>query len=255
VIPIPCLKDNYAYLVVCDDTQMAGVVDPAEAGVVLRAVDIEGVTLRAVFNTHHHPDHVGGVPELVKAIPNLEVYGHRVDKNRIDGFTRGVEMGDVLSLGNLKIEVIHNPGHTTGGVTYLVEGCAFTGDTLFGGGCGRLFEGTPETLFHSLTKVLGRLPDTTQVFFGHEYTEQNLKFAAQLEPDNEWIHQRLKQVEDTRKRGGITTPSTLALEWATNPFMRCGNLEFIHRVQARDPTVEGRPEEVFTAIRKWKDRF
>src|SRR4051812_34855261 len=184
VVAVPCLKDNYAYLVI--DGANAAVVDPGEAAPVEAALAREGVKLVAVWATHHHADHVGGVPDLVAKHPNLEVIGHASDhaKARIPGQTRGVEDGDEVAMGSVHARVIHNPGHTLGAITFVTDdGSAFTGDTLFGAGCGRVFEGTPQMMHDSLQR-LAALPPDTKVYFGHEYTASNLKFAAAVEPDN-----------------------------------------------------------------------
>ena len=177
VVPVPCLKDNYAYLVI--DGDRAAVVDPGEAAPVLAAIARERVELAAIWLTHHHHDHVGGVGGL----PQVEVVAHELDRTRAPRVTRAVSDGDEVTLGVLHARIIHNPGHTTGAISYVVAGCVFTGDTLFGAGCGRLFEGTPAMMHASLAK-LAALPAETRVYFGHEYTAANLRFAAAAEPSN-----------------------------------------------------------------------
>lgn len=253
VIPIPCLKDNYAYLLVCDETGQAGVVDPSEAGPVELAAAKAGVALVAILNTHHHWDHTGGNKDLLAKHPGLKVYGHASDKGRIDGLTDGLSHGQEFTLGKLRIRGLHNPGHTTGGISYSVDGAVFTGDTLFAAGCGRLFEGTPEMMYESLCKVIGGLPRATRVYFGHEYTENNLRFAAMMEPDNAAIQARLARVHATRQEGGWTTPSTLEEEWATNPFMRGDSPAIQAKAKALDPSNDLSPAAVLGAVRKLKD--
>ena len=180
VVAVPCLKDNYAYLVI-DGADRAAVVDPGEAEPILAAIKRAGVEPRAIWATHHHMDHVGGVPGVVAAHPGIEVIGHASDKDRIAGITRTVEHGDEVTLGGLSARIIHNPGHTLGAISYVVDGCVFTGDTLFAAGCGRVFEGTAPMMYASL-HAIAALPADTRVYFGHEYTAANLKFAAAVEP-------------------------------------------------------------------------
>jgi hydroxyacylglutathione hydrolase len=255
VIPVPCLKDNYAYLLVCEDTGQAGVVDPSEAAPVEAAVAAAGVKLMAILNTHHHWDHTGGNKELVAKHPTLKVYGHASDKGRIDGLTDPLQHGQDFTLGKLRIRGLHNPGHTTGAISYAVGDAVFTGDTMFAGGCGRLFEGTPANMYASLCQVIGGLPRSTRVFFGHEYTENNLRFAASVEPDNAAVQAKLAKVRATRQTGGMTTPSTLEEEWATNPFMRSDSRTIQQNVKAVDPANDLSPVAVLGAVRKMKDKF
>ena len=255
VIPVPCLKDNYAYLLVCDETQQAGVVDPSEAAPVLQAVQAAGVKLVAILNTHHHWDHTGGNKGLLERQPGLAVYGHASDKGRIDGQTVFLNTGDRFRIGNLDVRALHNPGHTTGAVSYVAQDAVFTGDTMFAAGCGRLFEGTPQMMHESLCTVIGALPKETRVFFGHEYTEANLRFAAHVEPDNAAVQARLEAVRKLRAGGGFTTPSTLAEEWRTNPFMRSDSPTIRAAVKKADPANDLSPVSVLAVVRELKNRF
>lgn len=243
VVAVPCLKDNYAYLVI--DGDKAAVVDPGEAAPVEEALAREGVKLVAVWATHHHADHVGGVPDLVAKHPGLEVIGHASDhvKARIAGQTKGVEDGDVVGFGKVKAQIIHNPGHTLGAITFVTDdGCAFTGDTLFGAGCGRVFEGTPQMMHDSLTR-LAALPAETKVYFGHEYTASNLRFAAAVEPANAAQQARAASLP------AVSTPSTMGEELATNPFLRVSSPAVMASVKTSDPVA------TFAAIREWKNKF
>src|SRR5687767_5943231 len=210
VLSIPCLSDNYAYIVI--DGTYAAIVDPSVHAPVLEVIAREGLTPTAIWLTHHHWDHVGGVEGLVAEFPKLEVVAHKSDESRAPKVTRLVDEGDTVELGALRARIIHNPGHTLGAISYVVNGAVFTGDTLFGAGCGRVFEGTMEMMHESLTK-LAALPPETSVYFGHEYTAANLKFAAHVEPGNEAIKARAAAVQTP------STPSTIALERATNPFL------------------------------------
>lgn len=254
VIPIPCLKDNYAYLVICEKSGEAGIADPSEFAPVEAVIRKEGVTLTALLNTHHHWDHVGGNKDLVAAYPGLKVYGHRSDQGRIEGQNQFLDDGSRFKLGALDVRVLHNPGHTTGAITYVVEGCAFTGDTLFGAGCGRVFEGTMEMMHRSLNEVLAALPGETRVYFGHEYTENNLRFALSVEPGNAVMAKRMEDAKRTRASGQFTTPSTMDLEKRTNPFLRCGEAAIRNAARQAGHST-GSPAEVFGAIRTMKDKF
>jgi hydroxyacylglutathione hydrolase len=255
VVLVPCLQDNYAYLVICERTGQAAVVDPSEAGPVAEALAREGATLQAIWNTHHHWDHVGGNEQLVAAHPGIEVVGHRSDAARVPAVTHLVDEGDQVTVGDdITAQIIHNPGHTSGAISYHIAQSAvvFTGDTLFGAGCGRLFEGTPPVMYGSLMK-LAALPDDTQVYCGHEYTAANLAFAAAVEPDNADVAARAADVN--AKAGAPTVPSTMASECRTNPFLRAAVPAVARAARARQPDVGTDPAAVFGALRAWKDRF
>ncbi len=255
VIPIPCLKDNYAYLLICPDTREAAVVDPSEADPVRDAIRQHQVKLVAIFNTHHHWDHVGGNEALFAEFPELRVYGHASDQGRIPQQTEFLEEGGTVTFGNQSGTITHNPGHTTGAISYIIGDSVFTGDTLFAGGCGRLFEGTPEQMHRSLNKQIGSLPDSTRVWFGHEYTARNLEFALQVEPGNTTVRRKLAEVHTLRNAGRYTTPSTLRSERETNPFMRCSSPEIRERVLQEDPGNDLSEVAVLRVLRSLKDQF
>jgi len=245
IVSVPCLKDNFAYLVIDQDGRCA-VVDPGEAAPVEAALAREHVQLAAIWATHHHHDHVGGIGDLIAERSGIEVVIGTVDAPRTSHVTRKVHDGDEVVLGSLRARCIHNPGHTLGAISYVVDGCAFTGDTLFGAGCGRVFEGDAAMMHASLMR-LAALPPETRVYFGHEYTASNLRFAATVEPDNPMVAGRAKALATP------STPSTIADERATNPFLRSAEPSVI--AAARSRGAAGDPVSVFAAVRGWKDSF
>jgi hydroxyacylglutathione hydrolase len=258
VVPVPQLADNYAYLVVDEASRVAGVVDVAEAGPVLDAARREGVRLVAILSTHHHFDHVGGNEELLAALPagSVEVFGYAGDRERIPGITRGIADGEEFELGGLHCRGIFIPAHTRGHLAwhFAAEKVVFTGDTLFAGGCGRLFEGDAPQMMASLQR-LAALPDDTLVYCGHEYTARNLEFAAELEPSNVALASRRREVDELRGAGKPTVPTTIAIEKATNPFLRSSSVELARSVRAREAGVGEDAAAVFAATRRLKDNY
>lgn len=256
ILPVPCLKDNFAYLLICPQSGQTGIVDPSEAAPVLEALAQHQLEPVAILNTHHHWDHTGGNQELKARYPQLRIYGHASDRGRIAAQSEFLEHGARFQLGALQAEVFHNPGHTSGAISYRFEEALFTGDTLFAAGCGRIFEGSPAQMCHSLNAVIGEQSDNTRLFFGHEYTLNNLRFALAVEPDNAEIKARFERVSQQRQAGQWTTPSTLAEERQSNPFLRC-HLPAVQAAAAeREPGLNARrPEEVFRVLRAWKDQF
>ena len=229
---VPCLKDNYAYLVRVEGSDTCAVVDACEAEPIERALDELGLRLGAILSTHHHHDHVGGNEALARRFPGLEVFGSTHDRGRIPLQSRFLAEGETLEAAGLGFRCLSIPGHTLGAVAYVGHGAVFTGDTLFAAGCGRLFEGTPTMMYESLVQKLGALPDDTLVYFGHEYTANNLRFAAVVEPNNEHVQKRSERVAEKRARGEFTAPSTIAEERLTNPFMRSGSVERLAELRA-----------------------
>jgi hydroxyacylglutathione hydrolase len=253
IVQIPLLRDNYGYLAVCEETGAAAVIDPSEADPVLEQIDKEKVNAKAILNTHHHRDHTGGNAGILQR-EQLEVYGHRSDRERIPGMTHPVDEGDEVAIGKARARVFFIPGHTTGHVAYLFGKNLFCGDTLFTAGCGRLFEGTPEQMLDSLKK-LRALPADTLVYCGHEYTENNLKFALTLEPDNRKLAERMERVRAARAAGRSTVPATMAEEIATNPFLRWDSAEIRENLRRRFPDLSLNPVSVFATVRQLKDQF
>jgi hydroxyacylglutathione hydrolase len=255
VIPIPQLSDNYAYLVVDEATRLAAIVDCAEADPVLHEVERQKVDLVAILPTHHHYDHVGGNSDLLRRKP-LEVYGYRGQAERIPGCTREVGEGDTLSIGSLSARIIFIPAHTTGHIAYYFEKdrAVFTGDTLFAGGCGRLFEGDAAMMIRSLSKLMA-LADDTNVYFGHEYTEKNLRFALTLEPNNQALRQKHTWAIEQNRAHQPTVPTSIASEKATNPFLRCSSPELRATLRQQFPDLLLDDVSVFAKIRALKDAF
>jgi hydroxyacylglutathione hydrolase len=254
VTVVPCLTDNYAYVLLAPGSKRAVVVDPSESEPIERALDRLGVTLGAILATHHHVDHVGGNSALVQRFPGVKVFGYVSDRGRIPAQTDFVEHGATVNVEGLSFRALHIPGHTLGALAYAGEGAVFTGDTLFAAGCGRLFEGTPAQMYASLNVTLAALPETTLVYCGHEYTASNLRFAAHMEPENAAVTAKAARVAEQRARGEATVPSTLAEERATNPFMRVDSPAIIERVSS-SLSGDRSPAAILGAVRAAKDRF
>jgi hydroxyacylglutathione hydrolase len=247
---IPALQDNYIWAI--HDGRHAAVVDPGEAAPVLAFLDAHGLQLDAILCTHRHGDHTGGIAKL-REVYNVPVYGRRHPNN--PHITHELREGDQLRLDapSIVFDIIEIPGHLDDHIAFIAPDILFCGDVLFGAGCGRNFEGPPAQLHHSLER-LARLPDTTRVYCAHEYTAANLRFAQACEPDNPAVKQRIAATQQLRAANRITLPSTIALEKATNPFLRCTQPEIIRTLQQRgltDTTELG----VFTAMREWKNHF
>lgn len=252
VTPIPCLRDNYAYVVRAAGAREAVVVDACEAGPVVRELERQQLGLVAVLTTHHHWDHVGGNLALAERYPRLEILGHESERQRIPGLTTPLRGGESLQRAGLTWTVLHTPGHTLGALSFVASGSVFTGDTLFVAGCGRLFEGTAEQLYDSLERRLGGLPGATLVYPGHEYTVANLQFALSVEPRNAAVVRSLARARAARERGLPTLPSSIAQERETNPFLRCDLAATRQFVQAR-LEVGHVPSSICAGLRRLKD--
>jgi hydroxyacylglutathione hydrolase len=255
VLAVPAFNDNYLWLI--HDGARAAVVDPGDAAPILAALHAHGLSLTAILLTHHHGDHIGGVPALLERF-DVPVFGPRHDG--IAAVTHPLGEGDVVTVPglDLTLSVLDVPGHTKGHIAYHRAGATpwlFCGDTLFAGGCGRLFEGTPAQMAASLDK-LAALPAATKVFCAHEYTLSNLRFACAVEPGNAALRERMDVESAKRERGVPTVPSTIALERATNPFLRYREPPIAALLAAQDKVAaDAPPLAVFAALREWKNHF
>ena len=254
VIVVPCLHDNYSYLIFDENSREAAVVDPSEAWPVLKELEANQLNLTSVLCTHHHADHIGGLEDLIDEVGKLRVIGFEGDRARIPLLNELLVDRDEFSVCGLSGSMLHTPGHTTGGVVYHLDNNLFTGDTLFGGGCGRLFEGTPAQMLASLEKLIHFHPDTL-VYCGHEYTVVNLNFARQVEPDNDDTRKRLDQVEAIRKSGLPSVPSRMGDEYKTNPFLRCRESDFVKQLEKNYHIEDRNAEAVFAFVRGLRNNF
>jgi len=255
IICLPVLRDNYIFLLFDRTQKIAAVVDPAEAAPVIQQLKSLDANLVAIFNTHHHSDHVGGNQELKKKFPDLVVYGGAEDRGRIPGQEVFLGDGDRVKFADRSAQVYFVPGHTFAHIAYYFApldlggvGELFCGDTLFSGGCGRLFEGTPKQMITSLSK-LRQLPDRTRVWCAHEYTLNNLQFALTIDQDNPQLQLRFSEVQKIRAKNQPTIPTWLEIEKQTNPFLRWDNLA-LQTSLGQDDALD-----TFTKLRSMKDVF
>lgn len=251
VTAVPAFSDNYIWLITSGGNSCA-VVDPGDAQPVLEVLQEKGLDLAYILITHHHPDHIGGMRRLQK-LTGAEVFGPH--DPRISGQRRMVAEDEIVGLPTLRLEfrVLEVPGHTSSHIAFFGHGCLFCGDTLFSVGCGRLFEGSPEEMQDSMDKLAG-LPAETQVYCGHEYTLSNCRFALEVEPENEHLIRRSREVEAHRAAGLVTIPSNLGEELMVNPFLRCRQASVVAAAQKRKPGVQA-GAGTLAVIRAWKDNF
>jgi len=254
VLHVPAFADNYIWIIRAPNGNEVAIVDPGDADPVIERLTNEGLVPVAILCTHHHGDHVGGVRELCASYGKLPVYGPA--RERIHTMTDPLREGDrvVLPELDLSFDVLDVPGHTAGHIAYVGHSLLFCGDTLFSGGCGRLFEGTAEEMFASLEKFKA-LPDDTQVYCAHEYTASNLRFAATVEPQNPDVREHMATVDRLREAGMPSVPSSLALERRINPFLRSHVATVRVAAESHAGHALGSDLEVFAETRRWKDGF
>jgi len=234
---IPCLQDNYSYLIIDEDKNIACVIDPSEADPIIQYLENNNIKLKVILNTHHHYDHVGGNKKL-KEKYGASIIGYVGDKERIPEIDICVKDQETWVYENFEAKIIHIPGHTLGHICFYFqkEESVFTGDTLFSLGCGKIFEGTYSQMFNSLMKIKD-LPKSTKVFCGHEYTKQNSKFCKKYDENNKDLKNKIDEIELKLKNNLPTVPSTIKDELECNIFLRSNNLE------------------TFTKLRDLKDNF
>jgi hydroxyacylglutathione hydrolase len=253
IIPIPAFRDNYIWLL--REGRYAAVVDPGDAAPVLAYLDANALELAAIIATHHHGDHVGGIPELTRRF-DVPVFGPA--REEIPGRTHALAQDDSIVVPGIGVgfDVIDIPGHTAGHIAFFSAGqeILFCGDTLFAAGCGRVFEGTPAQMWESLSK-LAALPGATRVYCGHEYTIANLRFAAAVEPGNAELPARTSRAQAKRDAGAPTLPSTIAEERATNPFLRAEIPDVVAAAASHAGRSLARAVDVFAELRDWKNGF
>ena len=249
IYQFPCLSDNYGFLVHDSESGETACIDTPETAPILAALEKTGWTLTQIWNTHHHYDHAGNNEEI-KRITGCTITGPAGEADKIPAIDRAVDDGDTVMLGAHEAHVLNVGGHTLGHIAFHLEGHAFVGDSLFALGCGRVFEGTMAQMWESLQK-LDALPDGTQIYCAHEYTTSNAAFAVTIDPDNEALSQRVAEISALRAANKPTVPTEIALERATNPFLRATDAN----VQAR-LNMSGAPAvDVFAEIRARKDSF
>jgi len=249
LISIPAFEDNYIWVLVDDDRRCI-IVDPGESAPVLQAIKENRWQPEAILLTHHHHDHVGGVPDLLAQFPHLAVYGPAETQDK--GTTQVVEEGENVLIRGYEFSVFATPGHTSGHICYYSKPYLFCGDTLFSGGCGRLFEGTPAQMYQSLLKI-NALPDDTLICCAHEYTLGNMKFAASILPDDRAIQDYYLKVKELRAKNQNTLPVTLKNERKINVFLRTNDIDLINKINQE--TNLQQPDARFAWLRSKKDNF
>ncbi len=251
IIPVPCLTDNYAYIIIDDNYKTVGVVDPSESLPIIDFLKEKNLKLNYILNTHHHFDHIGGNIKL-KKIYNSKIIGFEGDKHRIPGIDIMLKDNEKWSFGKSKVRILHIPGHTLGHICFFFEEekIAFTGDTLFSLGCGKIFEGSHKQMLTSLNKIK-KLPKNTKIYCGHEYTYKNAEFCIKYDKDNENLKKKFEKVKKLRMNNLPTIPCLLEDELNSNIFLRCDQNDLKTKLN-----MKNREDfEVFKKVRDLKDRF
>jgi len=246
-----CRQDNFGVILHDPLTGETASIDAPDGAVIARRLGEGGWRLTHILVTHHHPDHVEGIPALAEAW-SPDIIGPAAESARIAGLTRTVSDGDSFEFAGRSVNVITTPGHTAGHISFYIpeEDLLFAGDTLFALGCGRLFEGSPADMFGSLSRLC-ELPDQTRVYCGHEYTQSNARFAVTVDPDNQALARRMEEIDALRAKGLPTLPTTIGFEKRTNPFLRAGDAG----IRKQLGMEEASDVEVFAELRRRKDRF
>ena len=251
ITPVPCLTDNYAYIIIDNNFKTVGVVDPSEASPIIDFLKQKNLKLNYILNTHHHFDHIGGNAEL-KKIYNAKVVGFKGDEHRIPGIDITLENNEKWNFGNIEVKILHIPGHTLGHIFFFFEKekIAFTGDTLFSLGCGRIFEGTHKQMLSSLNKIK-KLPKNTKIYCGHEYTLKNAEFCIKHDKDNVSLKKRFEIIKKLRMDNLPTIPTTLEDELNSNIFLRCNQNDLKIKLNMKNQE----DFKVFKKVRDLKDSF
>jgi len=251
ITPIPCLTDNYAYIINDNDSKIVGVVDPSEASPIISFLNKKNLKLNYILNTHHHFDHIGGNTEL-KKLYNAKVVGFIGDKHRIPGIDITLKDNEKWIFGNSSVKILHIPGHTLGHICFFFEKekIAFTGDTLFSLGCGRIFEGDHKQMLESLNKIK-KLPKNTNIYCGHEYTYKNAEFCIKHDSDNIALKKKFEVIKKLKLENLPTIPTTLADELNTNIFLRCDQSDLKIKLSMKNEE----DFKVFKKVRDLKDVF
>ena len=251
LVTIPCLSDNYAFLLRDQQSGAVALIDVPEAAPISAKLKELGWTLSEIWLTHHHPDHIQGVPDLTAEHP-ARILGAKADAHRLPALDHALTDGETFQFAGHDVQVMDVSGHTVGHIALYVADakCVFTADSLMALGCGRLFEGTPAQMWASMQKLM-KLPQDTTVCSGHEYTQSNAKFALTVDPENPALISRSREIDQARKDGVPTVPSTLSTELQTNPFLRASD----PAIRAVLDMADASDLEVFTEIRSRKDRF
>ena len=251
ITPIPCLTDNYAYIIYDDSSKISGVVDPSEAKPIISFLKRKNIKLNYILNTHHHFDHIGGNIELKKKY-NAKIIGFIGDKHRIPGIDISLENNEIWNFGKINLKVLHTPGHTLGHICFFFENekIAFTGDTLFSLGCGKIFEGNYKQMLDSINKIKN-LPKDTMIYCGHEYTYKNAEFCMKYDKNNPLLKKKFEDIKKLRSMNLPTIPSCLEDELKLNIFLRCDKNDLKINLNMKNQE----DFKVFKKVRDLKDNF